>query len=205
MKITFFVDGVKSFSKKGRLLFTHFGLSGPLILNSASQVSDALHSGIVTAVIDPFPGEDLGSFEKRIIKAFDDNKNKLLKNVIGEIMPAGMAKGILALIQDDPDAKEKIDIEKKVHSVTVLERKTLVRLLKSLRLTITGLMGEDRAVVSDGGVALQEIDMRTMRSKVVQNLFVTGDLLHINRPSGGYSLQLCWTTGYIAGSDAVAG
>jgi predicted Rossmann fold flavoprotein len=204
MKITFFVDGVKSFSKKGRLLFTHFGLSGPLILNSARQVSDALHSGIVTAVIDPFPNEDLGSFEKKIVKVFDENKNKLLKNVIGEIMPPGMAKGILSLIQSDGDVKGKIDIEKKVHSVTVLERKALVRLIKSLSVTITGLMGEDRAVVSDGGVALLEIDVRTMRSKVIQNLFVTGDLLHINRPSGGYSLQLCWTTGYIAGSEVAA-
>ena len=204
MRITFYVDGVKSFSKKGRLLFTHFGLSGPLILNSAGKVSDALHSGTVTAVIDPFPNEDLGSFEKRIVKAFDGNKNKLQKNVIGEIMPAGIAKGIQFLILNDTDTKGKIDIEKKVHSVTVAERKALVRLLKSLSVTVTGLMGEDRAVVSDGGVALEEVDMRTMRSKVIQNLYVTGDLLHINRPSGGYSLQLCWTTGYIAGSDAVA-
>ena len=103
MKITFFTDGVKSFSKKGRLLFTHFGLSGPLILNSASKVSDLLRSGTVTAIIDSFPNEDLGSIEKRIIGVFDQNKNKMLKNVLGEIVPAGMAKGIELLVGDKID------------------------------------------------------------------------------------------------------
>src|ERR1035437_5984909 len=204
MKITFFTDGVKSFSKNGRLLFTHFGLSGPLILNSASKVSDLLRSGTVTAIIDPFPSEDLGALEKRIIGVFDQNKNKMLKNVLGEIVPAGMAKGILFIIDNDINTKGKIDIEKKVHSITIDESKMFVHFIKSLPVNITGLMGEDRAVVSDGGVSLEEIDMRTMKSKVVDNLYVTGDLLHINRPSGGYSLQLCWTTGYIAGSEAGA-
>ncbi|MES2314317.1 MAG: aminoacetone oxidase family FAD-binding enzyme [Patescibacteria group bacterium] len=205
MKITFYVDGVKDFSKKGRVLFTHFGLSGPLILNSASEVADLLPAGTVTAIIDPFPSEDLGAFEKRIIGIFDENKNKILKNVISEIVPAGMAKGVLFLIENHvgevKGAPVKIDLEKKVHSVTVEERKVLVHLIKALQVTVTGLMGDDRAVVSDGGVSLEEIDMRTMQSKVVENLYVTGDLLHINRPSGGYSLQLCWTTGYVAGGE----
>ncbi|HTK33550.1 MAG TPA: NAD(P)/FAD-dependent oxidoreductase [Candidatus Paceibacterota bacterium] len=200
MKITFYVDGVKDFSKKGRILFTHFGLSGPLILNSASEVADLLPAGTVTAVIDPFPTEDLGAFEKRIIGIFDENKNKLLKNVLGEILPLGMAKGVEFLI----NLISLIDLNKQVNDVRVEERKKLVRLLKALPLTITGLMGDDRAVVSDGGVSLEEIDMRTMKSKVAENLYVTGDLLHINRPSGGYSLQLCWTTGYVAGGEVVA-
>jgi predicted Rossmann fold flavoprotein len=207
MKISFSVDGARAFSKKGRLLFTHFGLSGPLILNSSRKVSDLLKSGTVTAAIDIFPGEDLGSFDRRIIRVFDDNKNKMLRNVLGEIVPAGMAKGIGSLIEnemDDPSGMHTmIDLSKQVNSVTVEDRKKLVRLLKSLPVTITGLMGEDMAVVSDGGVSLEEIDMRTMRSKVVDNLFITGDLLHINRSSGGYSLQLCWTTGYVAGEEAV--
>ncbi len=199
MKITFYVDGVKDFLKKGRLLFTHFGLSGPLILNSASTVADLLPAGTVTAVIDPFPSEDLGAFEKRIISIFDDNKNKIVKNVLSEIVPAGMAKGVEFLIGQT----NLIDLNKQVNDVRVEERKKLVRLLKALTVTITGLMGDDKAVVSDGGVSLEEIDMRTMRSKVVENLYVTGDLLHINRPSGGYSLQLCWTTGYVAGGEVV--
>ena len=204
MKITFFVDtsttlsagAKKAFSKTGKVLFTHFGLSGPLILNCASEVADLLHSGAVTAAIDAYPHTDLGSLEKTVISVFDKNKNKTLKNIIKEVVPDGTHKGVLILLQ------ERMDITKKVHSVTKEERKMLVHLLKALPLTIEGLMGFDRAVIADGGMPLSEIDTKTLRSKKVPNLFITGDLLHIKRPSGGYSLQLCWTTGYVAGNTA---
>jgi predicted Rossmann fold flavoprotein len=205
MKITFYSDGVKAFFKKGRLLFTHFGLSGPLILNSAQKVSNLLRSGTVTAVIDIFPHEDLGALEHRVIATFDKNKNKMFKNVIGEIVPAGMAKGLEIFLGNDIGQTVSLAtlLETKVHSITTENRKIIVHAIKSLPVTITGLMGEDRAVVSDGGVSLEEIDTRTMKSKIVDNLYVTGDLLHINRPSGGYSLQLCWTTGYVAGTASI--
>ncbi|MEK7505393.1 MAG: aminoacetone oxidase family FAD-binding enzyme, partial [Patescibacteria group bacterium] len=193
-KINFLVEGKKAFSETGKILFTHFGLSGPLILNSAHKVADLLHAGLVTATIDAYPKDDLGLLEKKVIAIFDKNKNKTLKNILKEVVPTGTAKGIEILL------KEKIDTSKKVHSVSRDERKSLVRTLKALPLTITGLMGFDRAVIADGGVALKEIDMRTMRSKKVPNLYVTGDLLHINRPSGGFSLQLCWSSGYVAGN-----
>ena len=196
MKITFFVEGKKAFAKTGKILFTHFGLSGPLILNCASAVADLMQSGAVTAAIDAYPHTDLGSLEKTVISVFDKNKNKALKNSIKEVVPDGTHKGVLMLLE------EKIDITKKVHSVTKEERKVLVRLLKALPLTIEGLMGFDRAVIADGGVSLSEIDTKTLRSKKVPNLFITGDLLHIKRPSGGYSLQLCWTTGYVAGNTS---
>lgn len=195
MKITFFVDGVKSFAKKGKVLFTHFGLSGPLVLNLASKVSDLLHEGVVTAKIDAYPDTDLGAIEKRVIKVFDENKNRSLKNVMKDISPDGMSETLLMILDD-------IDGDERVHSITKDQRKKIVQTLKALPMTIEGLMGLDRAVVADGGINLQEIDMKTMRSKVCENLFVTGDLLHINRPSGGYSLQLCWTTGHVAGENA---
>ncbi len=195
MKITFFVEGKRAFSLTGKVLFTHFGLSGPLILNAASKVSDLLYSGTVTATIDAYPDTDLGSLDRRITAVFDTHKNKTFKNILKEIVPDGAARGILELVTPI------LDVEKKVHSVSRDERKAFVRLLKTLPVTVTGLMGFDRAVVADGGVPLDEIDMRTMRSKKLSNLFITGDLLHINRPSGGYSLQLCWSTGYVAGSS----
>ncbi len=195
MKITFFVDEVKAFSKKGRILFTHFGLSGPLILNSAKVVGDLLHEGAVTAHIDLFPQTNHGDLNKKLLEVFDANKNKILKNVFGDIVPAGMTSGLLALFP-------LIDPNTKVHSVSKEERKILVHTLKALPLTISGLMGLDRAVVADGGIPLSEVETKTMRSLVLENLFVTGDLLHVNRPSGGFSLQLCWTTGYVAGSHA---
>jgi predicted Rossmann fold flavoprotein len=193
MKITFFVDGKKAFSKTGKILFTHFGLSGPLILNSAAKVKDLLYSGHVTATIDAYPDTDLGALDTHITKLFTANKNKTFKNILPDITPAGTAEAIATLLPSIP-------LSTKVHSITKEMRKELVNLLKALPVSITGLMGFDRAVVSDGGVVLSEIDTKTMRSKKYANLYMTGDLLHINRPSGGYSLQLCWTTGFVAGN-----
>ena len=192
MKITFYVDEVKQFSKIGKILFTHFGLSGPLILNLAGKVGDLLHNGIVTAKIDAFPHTDLGALDHALVVSFDKNKNKSLKNAFREFAPEGTGASILSILESE------IDPEIKVHSVTKEQRKRISHLLKALPVTISGLMGYDRAVISDGGVALTEIDTKTMRSKKIENLYVTGDLLNINRPSGGYSLQLCWTTGFVA-------
>jgi len=194
MKITFFSDGKKAFSKKGDVLFTHFGLSGPLILNSAGAIGQLLAEGDVTANIDMFPDLDFAELEKKLLGAIDANKNKDFRNVLEKIVPAGMARavaGLLALPQ--PDIKS--------HSVTKEERKRLVHILKSAPLTVTGLMGMDRAVISDGGVPLTEVDTKTCASLIVPNLYLTGDVLHINRPSGGYSLQMCWTTGFVAGNS----
>ncbi len=195
MKITFSVEGKKKFSKTGKLLFTHFGLSGPLILNSAVMVGDLLQEGRVTAVIDAYPDTDHAALEQKILSVFENNKNKLLKNIMDDIVPHGMIEAVFSLLPT-------VDPETKVHSVTKEQRKLIVDTLKTLPMTITGLMGFDRAVVADGGIPLTEMDMKTMRSKLYSNLYITGDLLHITRPSGGFSLQLCWTTGFVAGSNA---
>ena len=192
MKITFSVNDKKSFSETGELLFTHFGLSGPLILNSSKRVSDLLHEGEVMASVDLFPDINLGQLEKNILEVFDNNKNKSFKNIAKEIMPEGLSDVLLY-------SKIVEDTSTKVHSVSKEERKKMANYIKALPITITGLMGMDKAVISDGGVSLKEIDTRTMKSKIISNLYLTGDILHINRPSGGYSLQLCWTTGYVAG------
>jgi len=195
VKVTFFVEGKKRLAVKGRILCTHFGVSGPVILNSAGKVSDMLHDGAVTATIDVFPKSDLGNLDKHITKIFNDNKNRDVKNVMKFIAPTGTAPAILML-------QPKLDPDKKVHSVSRDERKALVNLLKALPLTIAGLMGYERAVVADGGLAIRDVEGKTMRSRTNSNLFITGDLLDISRPSGGYSLQLCWTTGWVAGSNA---
>lgn len=194
-KITFFMDGMRKFSKRGDILLTHFGLSGPTILNAAGSVRDLLYGGIVTATIDLFPSTDLGILDAELVAHFEQNKNKLIRNALTEILPSGTTDVLLSLVPVLPP-------DTKVHSVTKEQRRALVDLLKGVPVAITGLMGFNRAVVADGGVHLSEIDMRTMRSKKCDNLFVTGDLLHISRPSGGYSLQLCWTTGFVAGSNA---
>lgn len=195
VRINFFLEGKKKISLKGDVLCTHFGLSGPLILNSAGDVADLLHEGAVTAQIDVHPRKDIGSLDKDITAVFDSNKNKSLKNVWNLIAPVGTGPALSVLLGG-------IDFNTKVHSITKEQRREIVDLFKALPVTINGLMGYDRAVVADGGLSLEEIDTRTMRSKIYSNLYITGDLLHISRPSGGYSLQLCWTTGYVAGSNA---
>lgn len=195
VKITFFVDQTKKFFLKGKILCTHFGISGPTILNAARRVADLLHEGPVTAVIDLYPAFDVGALDRHITAVFDEHKNKTFANALPFLVPPGTTRSLAQLITF-------IDPETKVHSVKKDQRKALAELFKHLSLTVQGLMGYDRAVVADGGVVLKEIDNKTMRSKIISNLFITGDLLHINRPSGGYSLQLCWTTGYAAGNSA---
>ena len=195
MKISFFLNDKKAFSKKGKILFTHFGLSAPLILNSAKEVKTLLDKGRVHAEIDLFPDTQEGALDKRILKIFEKTKNKNIKNALYELLPKKIAEVIHDLLRLE-------EINKKVHSITTEERKRLLLLLKHLPLEIEGLMGMDRAVIADGGVPLEEIDTRSMQSKIIKNLYVTGDMLHINRPSGGYSLQLCWTTGFVAGKSA---
>jgi len=194
MKITFTAKDGKALSRTGKILFTHFGLSGPLILNSAHEIKKLLKQGPVNARIDLFPGLEINEVDRRMLEIFDGNKNKIVRNVAKMLAPFGMGKALLAHI--DPAL-----LEKKVNSVTQEERKTLAQTMKAMPLTVTGTMGYDWAVVCDGGVPLTEVDTRTMASRIHPNLFIIGDLLHISRPSGGYSLQMCWTTGWVAGES----
>ena len=156
MKITFFCSGKKAFSKTGKILFTHFGLSSPLILNSSKQVADLLEKGPVTAEIDMFPDTDKGALEKRLLKIFEANKNKNILNAIMEMVPKKIAETIHDLARlENPRVK--------VNSVTADERKRILALMKHLPITIDGLMGLDRAVIADGGIPLSEIDTKTMQ------------------------------------------
>lgn len=196
MKITFGTDRTKQtgrFTRTGKILFTHFGISGPLILNAARDVKWLLADGDVRASIDLYPDTEVGTLRNRLVELFAQNKNKTLKNILKEFVPAGMQSAVARQCTEELLAT-------KVHSVSKENRHMLVDLLKAMPLTITGTLGMDKAVISDGGVDLAEVDTKTMRSRVHSNLFFTGDVLHISRPSGGYSLQLCWTTGWVAGS-----
>ena len=160
MKITF-TDLHNSkklqFSRTGRLLFTHFGLTGPLILNSAHEVKRILKHGLVRAYIDLYPDTEVGTLRNRLLELLNVNKNKTLRNVLKEFAPSGIQSAIASLLPQET-------AEKKVHSVTQEERHAIVDLLKALPLTITDTMGYEWAVVSDGGVELAEIDMKTIFS-----------------------------------------
>lgn len=193
-KLTFFQDGEKQESKKGKMLFTHFGLSGPLVLNMSRSISESLQYGEVKVAIDLMPGRNSGELDKEIQALFDMQKNKQVKNSLDGFIAARLIPVLIKLA--------KIDPEKPVHSITREERLSLANFLKELPLTVTGLLGEEKAIVTSGGVALEEVDFKHMRSRLYPNLYLVGDILNIDRPSGGYSLQLCWTTGFVAGTAA---
>ncbi len=195
VKVTVHVDGKKYFSCTGRILCTHEGLSGPTILNNSGKLQDALLSGAISAQIDLYPNKNHKEIDQMIINVFEKNKNKKLKNVLPEI--TRLSKGELILQKHLP-----YDTETPIHSVSKDFRKSLTQLLKSMPIYVYALQGYDKSIVADGGILLSEVDTKTMRSKKISNLLITGDLLDIRRPSGGFSLQLCWTTGYVAGTHA---
>jgi hypothetical protein len=194
MTIRFRQNNKNVLKKTGKILFTHFGVSGPLILNSSFEVKKLLAKGAVTASIDMFPDTEENELDKRIVKLFDRNKNKLLKNILHELMNKSLAEQILHLPEINLADKE-------ANAVIKEERKMLVKKLKNLTFPITGTLGFEKALIADGGVALDEVNFKNMTSKLHPNLYLLGDVLDINRPSGGFSLQLCWTTGFVAGDD----
>ena len=163
---TLFCEGERAFVLRGDVLCTHFGLSGPLILNNAGKVADLLEAGVVTAQIDTYPDLDLGILEKHITGIFDANKNKTFEeSSLRTSLPWGRARSCWRLRRAfDPGQKCTASPRK-------CERPS--SLLKALPVTITGLMGFDRAVVADGGLSLTDIDEKTMRARAHANLFVT--------------------------------
>ncbi len=196
MEIAFSQQGQTKLKKKGKILFTHFGVSGPLILNSSYEVNQLLARGPVHASVNLFPDTNEGDLDKRLVKLFDKNKNKKLRNVLPELLQKKLAHAVIHLT--NPALGEV-----SVHSITKDERKDLVKTTQALGFNITGTMGFNRAVIADGGAALEEVDFSNMASRKLPNLYLLGDILNINRPSGGYSLQLCWTTAWVAAKDIV--
>jgi predicted Rossmann fold flavoprotein len=188
------LDGVRKHKVKGKLLFTHFGLSGPVILNLSRDIGELLPEGEVQIIIDLLPSQDQGQLKQTLHELLTAESNRMLKNTLTGLIPGNLVPVILELTQIKPETPN--------HSVTKEQRQALRLILKSLPLTVDSLLGPDKAVVSSGGVMLDEVNMKTMESKLIPGLFMVGDVLDIDRPSGGYSLQLCWSTGYVAGKSA---
>ena len=191
------INGQRTNKVVGKLLFTHVGLSGPVILNLSGSLAPALLDGQeVVLALDFLPAVATGELDRQLVEIIMATPNRLIHNLLVAIIPRALTQPVLALaaIPEDTPA----------HSLTVAMRKQLGAVLKSFPLSIERLLGPDKAVITAGGVALEEIDFRTMESKLQPGLFVIGDMLNIDRPSGGYSLQLCWTTGYVAGRAAAA-
>lgn len=191
-KIRLMQNGVKQEEARGKVLFTHVGLSGPAILNLSSSVGELLKYGEVVISLDTLPDLDYAMLNTRLQEIFKEHDKKKFKNSLSNLVPSSLAPVLVELSGIDPD--------KQCNAVTREERLRLVQLMKHLDLSVSGLLGENKAITTSGGIALDEVDFKTMRSRLFPNLYVVGDVLNIDRPSGGYSLQLCWTTGFVAGN-----
>lgn len=181
----------KLFEDFGEMLFTHFGVSGPLVLSASGMIKPVQFKQELCMYIDLKPALDAEQLDKRILREFDAAMNKQFKNVIGSLMPAKMIPVVIRLSGIDPD--------KKVNEVSREERQHLVRLLKRLPLTINGLRGWNEAIITKGGVSVKDINPSTMESKKVSHLFFCGEVLDLDALTGGYNLQIAWSTGYLAG------
>src|SRR3989344_4515212 len=195
IKITTFQNSNKQSVGKGSLLFTHFGITGPTILNMSKEIGELLKYGKVLIELDLFPKTDNGALKKQLQELLVANNNKKLKNTLSNLIPTALALALLKVLN--------IDGETKNNMVSAESRKKIVAIMKAVPLNVSHLLGADKAVISSGGVDLKEVNFKTMQSRLIPNLYLVGDVLNIDRPSGGYSLQLCWTTGFVAGSNII--
>lgn len=175
----------------GEMLFTHFGVSGPLMLSASALLKPKQTSQELQMEIDLKPALTQEQLDKRVLHDFEEAKNKQFKNSIGKLFPAKMIPAILELSGIDPD--------KKVNEITKEERAGFIRLIKAFPVTLTGLRGFKEAIITKGGVKVKEVNPSTMESKIVKHLYFCGEVLDLDALTGGYNLQIAWSTGYLAG------
>ncbi len=218
VELTVFQNNKKKDFRFGEMLFTHFGVSGPIVLDLSNKVGELLEKGEVhpvrnkpseaaappgagisngvKLVLDLKPALDFQTLDKRLQSDFSKYNNKLFKNSISDLLPQKLIPVVVDLSGINP--------EKKVNEIKKEERQKLVKLLKGMEMRVSGLLGFDMAIVTSGGVSLKEIDSKTMKSKLINNLFLAGEIIDLHGPTGGYNLQLCWSTGHLAGRSAAS-
>ncbi len=184
----------KEYSKFGECLFAHFGITGPIILDISKVVGKLLKKGGVDLFLDLKPALNFAKLDQRLQRDFIKYQRKLFKNSLNDLLPQKLIPVIIDLSQIDP--------EKKTNSITKKERQDLAKLLKGLKMTVKELLGFGIAIVTSGGISLEEIDHKTMKSKLINNLYFAGEIIDIDGPTGGFNLQNCWSTGYLAGESA---
>ena len=175
----------------GEIIFTHFGLSGPAIINVSKVIGEYLKKDEVSLRLDLLSNLKLSELEEKIKIDFENYKKRNLKTYLSQYFPQKLVKVLISLsgLEDD----------RKIYAINKLERMNLVILIKSIPVTVESLLDFNHAMVTSGGVSLKEVDPKTMRSKNISNLFFAGEILDLDGPTGGYNLQIAWTTGYVAG------
>lgn len=175
----------------GEMLFTHFGISGPLVLTASCYYDDKKYPDC-KVIIDLKPALSLEQLDKRLIREFEANVNKQFDNALASLLPSKMIPVMVEL--------SGIPADKKIHDITKQERADFAALLKHVEMNITGTRGPEEAIITRGGVSVKEIDPGTMESKSVKGLYFAGEVLDLDAVTGGFNLQIAWSTGYAAGN-----
>ena len=192
VKVTLSDKGKVLYEELGEMLFTHFGVSGPLVL-SASTLASGKDVSQMELSIDLKPALSKEQLDERILRDFSENRNCYFKNSLSRLLPAKMIPVIVEL--------SEIDEKKQVNNITKEERNRLVNLLKRLTFKVESLRGFNEAIITKGGVSVKEINPGTMEAKKVKGLFFAGEVLDLDAVTGGYNLQIAWSTGYLAGME----
>lgn len=190
-------DGKKVFSDFGEMVFTATGISGPLVLSASAHLDGKKHTYPYQAFIDLKPALDAETLDKRLLRDFAENSNRDFSNALSQLLPAKMI----------PVAVQMCGIpgNQKVHTITRAQRENLCVLLKAFPFTVVAAGGWDEAVVTAGGISVKEIDPKTMGSKLVRGLYFAGEIMDVDAYTGGFNLQIAWSTGYCAGQAAAEG
>ncbi len=187
-------DGKKKmYDDFGEMLFTHYGVSGPLMLSASSYIAKKVREKELKLVIDLKPALSFEQLDQRVLRDFEENINKQFKNAIQKLFPAKLIPVVLAVGDIDP--------EKKVNLITKEERQQFVRLIKAFTMTINGLRDFNEAIITKGGIKVKEVNPSTMESKLVSGLYFVGEVLDLDALTGGFNLQIAWSTGYAAGNS----
>lgn len=181
------------FEEFGEMLFTHFGVSGPLILSASSIVGKKLKKQELFMSIDLKPALSAEQLDRRLLRDFEENRNRQFKNAVQGLLPSKLLPVLIELSGISP--------EKKVNELTREERSRLTALLKAFPVTLVGMRGFHEAIITRGGVSVKEVNPSTMESKLVSDLYFAGEVLDLDAMTGGFNLQIAWSTGYLAGSS----
>jgi predicted Rossmann fold flavoprotein len=195
VSIKIVIDHKSIYDDFGEMLFTHYGLSGPIVLSASFYISDHLKKKKdIKFSIDLKPALSEEDLDKRVLKDFNEKLNKQFKNSLDALLPQKLIPVIIKL--------SKIDENKEVNQISKEERKQLVSLLKNLEFTIIGTRPISEAIVTSGGISLKEVNPKTMESKIIQGLYFAGEIMDLDAFTGGFNLQIAFSTGHAAGSDA---
>ena len=178
----------------GEMLFTHYGVSGPVLLSASSYAAKKLKKGPLTLMLDLKPALSMEQLDARILRDFETEKNKQFKNAVNHLYPSKLIPVIIRRSGIEPD--------KQVNAVTKEERRRLAEVTKHFTLTLTGLRGFNEAIITQGGVTVKEVNPSTMESKKLPGLYFAGEVLDLDAVTGGYNLQIAWSTGVLAGRSA---